>query len=84
MSPEELRDGARVRRRFEPSVTGVVVGWRVNGELAGYTTGQLGGVGDRGEDRVVVRLEPPIPNVQGGQDLMHGSPLVTWELCSPD
>lgn len=83
MSPEELTDGARVRRRFETSVTGVIVGWRVNGEAKGYTTGHLGGVGDQGEDRVVVRLEPPIPNAQGGQDLMYGSPLATWELCPP-
>lgn len=82
MSPEELRKGAQVRRRYEPSVTGVVVGWRVNGEAEGYTIGHLGHSGDRGEDRVVVRLEPPIPNAQGGHDQMCGSSLTEWELCA--
>ena len=81
MGPKELKDKARVRRRFEPSVTGVVIGWRVNGELTGYTTGQLGGEGDQGEDRVVVRLDPPVPDGNGGHTTGYGSSLTAWELC---
>jgi len=84
MSPEELTEGARVRRRFKPDETGIVVGWRVNSVAEGETPEHIGHLGDDGADRVVVRLEPPVPDGKGGHTIMCGSPLTKWELCPPE
>ena len=81
MGPEELTEGARVRRRFKPEERGVVIGWRVNGVAQGYTLEYIGHPGDDGADRVVVRLVPPVPDGKGDHTIRCGSALAEWELC---
>jgi len=82
MSPEELTVGARVRRRFAIEETGAVIGWRVDGLMEGQTLGHFGQAGDDGADRVVVRLDPPVPHGDG-HIIGYGSPLIEWELSPP-
>ncbi len=79
MRPEELALGVRVCRRFKAEETGAVIGWRVGGLTEGQTLGHFGRAGDDGGDRVVVRLDPPVPHADG-HIIGYGSPLTEWDL----